>query len=75
MGNGLVKLSPDVSEALSHGRAVVALESTIISHGMLSHSFANNICCLFKFSVSANKFWWHKHMLVERNVVLISSLS
>ncbi|XP_052197921.1 pseudouridine-5'-phosphate glycosidase [Diospyros lotus] len=34
VGNGLVKLSPDVSEALAHGRAVVALESTIISHGM-----------------------------------------
>ncbi|XP_057954875.1 pseudouridine-5'-phosphate glycosidase [Malania oleifera] len=30
----LVKLSPDVSEALSRGHAVVALESTIISHGM-----------------------------------------
>ncbi|GFZ20723.1 indigoidine synthase A family protein [Actinidia rufa] len=28
-----IKLSPEVSEALSHGRAVVALESTIISHG------------------------------------------
>ncbi|KAI8526117.1 hypothetical protein RHMOL_Rhmol13G0284200 [Rhododendron molle] len=34
VGIGQVKLSPDVSEALSHGRAVVALESTIISHGM-----------------------------------------
>ncbi|CAL5353944.1 unnamed protein product [Camellia sinensis] len=31
---GMVKLTPDVSEALSRGRAVVALESTIISHGM-----------------------------------------
>ncbi|CAN7105066.1 unnamed protein product [Brassica rapa subsp. narinosa] len=30
----LVKISPQVSEALSSGRAVVALESTIISHGM-----------------------------------------
>ncbi|XP_013749069.1 pseudouridine-5'-phosphate glycosidase isoform X2 [Brassica napus] len=30
----LVKISPQVSEALSNGRAVVALESTIISHGM-----------------------------------------
>lgn len=29
----LVKISPEVSEALSHGHAVVALESTIISHG------------------------------------------
>ncbi|CAH8319495.1 unnamed protein product [Eruca vesicaria subsp. sativa] len=28
------KISPQVSEALSNGRAVVALESTIISHGM-----------------------------------------
>ncbi|KAB1228011.1 Pseudouridine-5'-phosphate glycosidase [Morella rubra] len=31
---GLIKVSPEVSEALSCGRAVVALESTIISHGM-----------------------------------------
>ncbi|KAK0605915.1 hypothetical protein LWI29_032160 [Acer saccharum] len=29
-----VKLSPEVTEALSRGHAVVALESTIISHGM-----------------------------------------
>ncbi|XP_059625034.1 pseudouridine-5'-phosphate glycosidase isoform X2 [Cornus florida] len=33
-GAGSVKISPDVSEALSHRKAVVALESTIISHGM-----------------------------------------
>lgn len=31
---GLVKISPAVSQALSQGKAVVALESTIISHGM-----------------------------------------
>ncbi|CAN1250597.1 Pseudouridine-5'-phosphate glycosidase, partial [Linum perenne] len=31
---GLVKLAPEVSQALSSGQAVVALESTIISHGM-----------------------------------------
>ncbi|CAN0922492.1 Pseudouridine-5'-phosphate glycosidase [Linum grandiflorum] len=31
---GLVRLSPEVSQALSSGHAVVALESTIISHGM-----------------------------------------
>ncbi|CAG7868083.1 unnamed protein product [Brassica rapa] len=30
----LVKISPQVSDAISNGRAVVALESTIISHGM-----------------------------------------
>uniref|UniRef100_A0A1J3JGS8 Pseudouridine-5'-phosphate glycosidase n=1 Tax=Noccaea caerulescens TaxID=107243 RepID=A0A1J3JGS8_NOCCA len=30
----LVKISPEVSEAISNGGAVVALESTIISHGM-----------------------------------------
>lgn len=30
----LIKVSPEVSEALSNGNAVVALESTIISHGM-----------------------------------------
>ncbi|KAG8637341.1 pseudouridine-5'-phosphate glycosidase isoform X5 [Manihot esculenta] len=34
IGEGLVKVSPEVSEALSCGHAVVALESTIISHGM-----------------------------------------
>ncbi|GER40757.1 pseudouridine-5'-phosphate glycosidase, partial [Striga asiatica] len=33
-GRGTVKMSPQVSEALSLGKAVVALESTIISHGM-----------------------------------------
>ncbi|EXC54204.1 Pseudouridine-5'-phosphate glycosidase [Morus notabilis] len=33
-GVGLIKVSPEVSEALSNGKAVVALESTIISHGM-----------------------------------------
>jgi len=30
-----VKVASEVSEALSLGRAVVALESTIISHGIL----------------------------------------
>ncbi|KAG8637351.1 hypothetical protein MANES_15G112800v8 [Manihot esculenta] len=34
IGEGLVKVSPEVSEALSCGHAVVALESTIISHGL-----------------------------------------
>ena len=29
-----LKLSPEVQEALAHGKPVVALESTIISHGM-----------------------------------------
>ncbi|KAH9790067.1 Indigoidine synthase A family protein [Citrus sinensis] len=33
LAKNLVKISPEVSEALSHGHAVVALESTIISHG------------------------------------------
>ncbi|KAB2606240.1 pseudouridine-metabolizing bifunctional protein C1861.05-like [Pyrus ussuriensis x Pyrus communis] len=33
-GVGSIKISPEVSDALSNGRAVVALESTIISHGM-----------------------------------------
>ncbi|BBH02302.1 indigoidine synthase A family protein [Prunus dulcis] len=33
-GVGFIKISPEVSEALSNGYAVVALESTIISHGM-----------------------------------------
>nr|GMD23370.1 Pseudouridine-5'-phosphate glycosidase [Ipomoea batatas] len=32
--NELIKISPKVSEALAHGRPAVALESTIISHGM-----------------------------------------
>uniref|UniRef100_A0A2P2KQ73 Uncharacterized protein MANES_15G112800 n=1 Tax=Rhizophora mucronata TaxID=61149 RepID=A0A2P2KQ73_RHIMU len=31
---GLVKVSPEVTEALERGKAVVALESTIICHGM-----------------------------------------
>uniref|UniRef100_A0A0L8FYD9 Pseudouridine-5'-phosphate glycosidase n=1 Tax=Octopus bimaculoides TaxID=37653 RepID=A0A0L8FYD9_OCTBM len=31
---GLLEVSPEVSEALRHGQPVVALESTIISHGM-----------------------------------------
>lgn len=33
-GVGSIKISPEVSDALSNGHAVVALESTIISHGM-----------------------------------------
>lgn len=33
-GIEMVKVSPDVSKALSRGNPVVALESTIISHGM-----------------------------------------
>lgn len=33
-GVGFIKISPEVSEALSNDHAVVALESTIISHGM-----------------------------------------
>ena len=32
--NALLDLHPEVAEALQHGRPVVALESTIISHGM-----------------------------------------
>ncbi|XP_076900088.1 pseudouridine-5'-phosphate glycosidase-like [Bidens hawaiensis] len=31
---GTIKISPDVTTALANGKAVVALESTIISHGM-----------------------------------------
>ncbi|KAF5184424.1 Pseudouridine-5'-phosphate glycosidase [Thalictrum thalictroides] len=34
LNRGNVKLSPEVAEALSRGNAIVALESTIISHGM-----------------------------------------
>ncbi|XP_073301205.1 pseudouridine-5'-phosphate glycosidase isoform X2 [Primulina huaijiensis] len=33
-GEKIIKISSEVSEALSDGKAVVALESTIISHGM-----------------------------------------
>ncbi|KAK4780662.1 hypothetical protein SAY87_016768 [Trapa incisa] len=33
-GKSSFRISPEVSEALSSGRAVVALESTVISHGM-----------------------------------------
>ncbi|XP_048139745.1 pseudouridine-5'-phosphate glycosidase [Rhodamnia argentea] len=32
--SGLMKISPEVAEALSSGQPVVALESTVISHGM-----------------------------------------
>ncbi len=32
--NDFLDLSPEVAEALGRGRPVVALESTIISHGM-----------------------------------------
>jgi len=34
MADALVETSPEVRDALAEGRAVVALESTIISHGM-----------------------------------------
>eukprot|EP00262_Sarcandra_glabra_P014480 TRINITY_DN4246_c0_g1_i1.p1 TRINITY_DN4246_c0_g1~~TRINITY_DN4246_c0_g1_i1.p1 ORF type:complete len:346 (-),score=75.13 TRINITY_DN4246_c0_g1_i1:106-1143(-) len=34
INRGLVKIAPEVLDALSCGKAVVALESTIISHGM-----------------------------------------
>jgi pseudouridylate synthase len=34
ISDGLTDLAPDVAEALGEGRAVVALESTIITHGM-----------------------------------------
>ncbi|KAL5998693.1 hypothetical protein ACLOJK_009638 [Asimina triloba] len=34
IGRGHVKIAPEVHQALSNGHAVVALESTIISHGM-----------------------------------------
>ena len=30
----MIKINPEVKKALEEGRAVVALESTIISHGM-----------------------------------------
>ena len=32
--NELLSISPEVADALSAGKAVVALESTIITHGM-----------------------------------------
>ena len=32
--NKYLKLSPEVAEALAAGKPIVALESTIISHGM-----------------------------------------
>ncbi|XP_020094182.1 uncharacterized protein LOC109714142 isoform X2 [Ananas comosus] len=34
IGSGHVKIAPEVYDALARGKAVVALESTIISHGM-----------------------------------------
>ncbi|KAK3005621.1 hypothetical protein RJ639_015898, partial [Escallonia herrerae] len=42
-GVGLVKISPVVSEALSRGKAVVALESTIISHGSQGMPYPKNL--------------------------------
>ncbi|XP_073106572.1 pseudouridine-5'-phosphate glycosidase isoform X2 [Elaeis guineensis] len=38
---GHLKIAPDVRDALLHGNAVVALESTIISHGM---PYPENLC-------------------------------
>lgn len=35
IGSGHVKIAPEVYDALARGKAVVALESTIISHGKL----------------------------------------
>ncbi|MBS4063827.1 MAG: pseudouridine-5'-phosphate glycosidase, partial [Chitinophagaceae bacterium] len=32
--NGFLEIHPEVQEALNKGKAVVALESTIIAHGM-----------------------------------------
>lgn len=49
----LVKISPEVSEALSHGHAVVALESTIISHG--DHLF---ICVYWVWDYIKNEPNW-----------------
>jgi pseudouridine-5'-phosphate glycosidase len=40
--NQYIDILPEVQEALDHGRAVVALESTIISHGM---PYPENIKC------------------------------
>ncbi|KAK6122780.1 hypothetical protein DH2020_043478 [Rehmannia glutinosa] len=40
-GERMVKISPEVSEALSLGKAVVALESTIISHGKVRNAISS----------------------------------
>ena len=34
MANALLELSSEAASALSQGKAIVALESTIITHGM-----------------------------------------
>jgi pseudouridine-5'-phosphate glycosidase len=34
LDSNLLKLSAEVADALSEGRAVVALESTVIAHGL-----------------------------------------
>ncbi|MDQ5836818.1 MAG: pseudouridine-5'-phosphate glycosidase, partial [Acidobacteriota bacterium] len=34
LDRNLLKLSTEVADALSEGRAVVALESTVIAHGL-----------------------------------------
>ncbi|MEX2036426.1 MAG: pseudouridine-5'-phosphate glycosidase, partial [Xanthobacteraceae bacterium] len=34
MSKSLLSISPEVADALAQGKAVVALETTIVSHGM-----------------------------------------
>ncbi|HEX37435.1 MAG TPA: pseudouridine-5-phosphate glycosidase, partial [Candidatus Cloacimonetes bacterium] len=34
MNNSYLEILPEIKQALTHGKPVVALESTIISHGM-----------------------------------------
>ncbi|CAN1250596.1 Pseudouridine-5'-phosphate glycosidase [Linum perenne] len=43
---GLVKLAPEVSQALSSGQAVVALESTIISHVPATVAILDGVPCI-----------------------------
>lgn len=55
----LVKISREVSEAISNGGAVVALESTIISHGLFSQPIAI-VLCWFLWNLRS---WSHLNMV------------
>ena len=59
MLNHYIKISPEVSEALNNQKPVVALESTIIAHGMpypqkYRNSKGSSKHCKRKWSNSSN---------------------
>lgn len=54
-----MKVAPEISEALSLGRAVVALESTIISHGFYSlYIYIYMTFCTALFISNTNSLIW-----------------